>query len=146
MRSKKIFLKNKIVNHLTSNGKKGVSEKILLKAIKELQKASTKHSRKLFNLSIILSMPIFKVHKMMRKKRKNKIREIPVIIGSTEARISQSIKFILIALKKKSFKYSHVKLYQEIISITTNDSSAILIKDKIQKNVLLKKHFFYYYR
>lgn len=146
MKYEKIYVKNKIINHLISNGKKNTSEKLLLKTIKELQKTSLKQSKKLVNLAIILSIPVFKVHKMIKKTKKKKIREIPVIISSKKARISLSIKFILTTLKEKSLKYFYIKFYQEIFLNIKNESSAILNKNKIQKNALLKKHFFYYYR
>lgn len=146
MRHERIYVKNKIINHLISDGKKNISEKLLLKAIKELQKTSLKQSEKLINLAIILSIPVFKVHKMVKKTKKKKIREIPVIISSKKARISSSIKFILNALKEKSLKHFYIKFYQEIVSNTKNESLAILNKNKIQKSALLKKHFFYYYR
>lgn len=146
MKHERTYVKNKIINHLILNGKKNISEKLLLKTMKELQKTSLKQSKKLVNLAIILSIPVFKVHKMIKKTKKKKIREIPVIISSKKARISLSIKFILIILKEKSLKYFYIKFYQEILLNIKNESSAILNKNKIQKDALLKKHFFYYYR
>ena len=146
MKHEKINVKNKIINHLILNGKKETSEKLLLNTVKELQKNLLKQSKKLINLAIVLSIPVFKVHKILKKTNKKRIREVPVIISSKKTRISLSIKFILSVLKKKNLKYFYIKFYQEIILNIKNESPAILIRNKIQKDALLKKHFFYYYR
>ena len=103
MKYKKIKLKNKIINHLISNGKKEISEKILLKSFKELQKHSVKKSAKILKLALIYSTPIFKLHKITNKKlkkRNKKPREIPAFISNQNSRISLAIKLILKSIKK----------------------------------------------
>lgn len=72
MKNYQLDIKNKIINHLTINGKKNKGEKILLKAFKELQESSNKQSKELIKFAIILSTPIFKLHKISQKKRKKK--------------------------------------------------------------------------
>lgn len=146
MKYKKIKLKNKIINHLISNGKKEISEKILLKSFKELQKSSKKQPEKLIKLALIFSTPVFKIYKITNKKRKKKIKEVPTIINTKKARISLAIKFILTTLKTKKSNYFYIKLHNEIFLTLKNEGSAIQIKNKIQKQALLNKHFFYFYR
>lgn len=141
-----INVQSKIINHLILNGKKETGRKVLLKALKELQKISKKQSKKLINLSIILSTPVFKIHKIVKKKKKKKIVEIPVIINSKKAKISLAIRFILSTLKKKKTSYFYTKLCDEVIFNIYNNGSSTQFKNNIQKQVLTRKHFFYYYR
>jgi ribosomal protein S7 len=145
MKNQKI--KNKIINHLTLNGNKKTSEKILLKSFKELQKSSKKQSKKLIELAIIFSTPIFKIHKITNKKRKKKkIREIPTLITAKKARISLAIKFILNTLKSKKSNGFYTEFNKEILLNVKNEGAAIQLKNEVQKQVVLKKHFFSYYR
>ena len=147
MKDRKIKIKNKIINHLMLDGVKETSEKILLKSFKELQKSSKKQSKKLIELAIIFATPIFKVHKITNKKRKKKnIKEIPTIIATKRAKISLAIKFILTTLKNKKSNYFYKEFNKEILLNVKNEGSAIQIKNEVQKQVLLKKHFFSYYR
>lgn len=146
MKHKKIELKNKIINHLILNGKKETGEKILLKSFKELQKSSKKQPKKLIKLALIFSTPIFKIYKITIKKKKKKIKEIPTIINTKKARISLAIKFILATLKNKKSNYFYIKLHNEILLNLKSEGSAVQIKNKIQKQALLNKHFFYFYR
>ena len=146
MKHKKIELKNKIINHLILNGKKETGEKILLKSFKELQKSSKKQPKKLIKLALIFSTPIFKIYKITIKKKKKKIKKIPTIINTKKARISLAIKFILATLKNKKSNYFYIKLHNEILLNLKSEGSAVQIKNKIQKQALLNKHFFYFYR
>jgi len=147
MQKTKVEIKNKIINHLLVDGKKKTSEKSLLKSFKELQKQSTKNSKKLTQLAILLALPIFKVHKIANKKKRNKqVREIPAFILKERARVSLAIKFILASIKKRTPNKFYIKLKQEILLNSQNKGEAILMKDELQKQVLLKKRFFRYYR
>jgi small subunit ribosomal protein S7 len=147
MTNKKIDIKSKIINHLMLDGRKKTSEKILLKSFKELQKYSKKQPKKLVELAIIFSTPIFKIHKIMNKKRKKKnIKEIPTLITTKKARISLAIKFILNTLKNKRSNSFYLEFHKEILTHMKNEGSAIQVKNETQKQALLKKHFFSYYR
>ena len=146
MKHKKIELKNKIINHLILNGKKETGEKILLKSFKELQKSSKKQPKKLIKLALIFSTPIFKIYKITIKKKKKKIKKNLNIINNKKARISLAIKFILATLKNKKSNYFYIKLHNEILLNLKSEGSAVQIKNKIQKQALLNKHFFYFYR
>jgi small subunit ribosomal protein S7 len=147
MQKSKIEIKTKIINHLLKNGEKKTSENALLKSFKELQKQSSKNSKKLAQLAIIYSLPIFKLHKItQKKKRKKQVREIPAFILKEKARISLAIKFILASTKKKTSSNLYIQLKEEILSNSQNKGDAIKVKDELQKQVSLKKRFFRYYR
>lgn len=142
-----VSIKNKMLNHLLLDGKKKTSEKILLQSFKELQKFSVKQPKKLMQLAVVCCTSVFKVHEQIRTNRKKKqLREIPTIIVSKKARISLAIKFILRNLKHKNLNCFYAKFYTEILSAVDNEGSAIQIKNKIQKQLLIKRHFFFYYR
>lgn len=148
---KKIVINKKLVNHLMINGEKKTSETIFLKSIKKLHKNSKKQPKKILQLAIINSSPIFKLHRISNKKKikksKNrKVREIPAFLSNTLTRESMAIKFILSAVKKQKLKIFNLKLKEEIILAAKNKSNSIDLKTELQKQVLSKKHFFRYYR
>ena len=142
-------IKNKMINHLMISGRKETGEKILLKSLKEIQRDSKKQSQELLKLGIMYSTPTFKLHKITNKKQKRrnkKVRTIPSFISDKNARISLAIKFILITLRKKKYKSCHIKLKQELIANALYKGSAIQIKNELQKQVLVNKHYFSYFR
>ena len=142
-----VSIKSKILNHLLLDGKKKTSEKILLQSFKELQKFSAKQPTELLQLAVVCCTSVFKVLKQIRKNRKKKhVREIPTIIISKKARISLAIKSILRGLKNKNLNGFYVKFYTEILSTVHNEGQAVHIKTEIQKQLLIKKHFFFNYR
>jgi ribosomal protein S7 len=147
MKKLKLEIKSKIISHLLVNGEKKTSENSLLKSFKELQKQSNKSTKKLVQLAIMYSLPIFKLHKMtQKKKRKKQVREIPAFILNEKARISLAIKFIIASVKKKTADHFHVKLKHEILLNSQNKGDAASVKSELQKQVLLKKRFFRFYR
>lgn len=146
MQQKKINIKNKIINHLTCNGKKETSQKILLKTLKELQKTSLTQSNRLINLSIMHVTPIFKIHKIIKKRKKKHTLEIPVIINSNKSRLSLAIKFLLSPINNTKKDNFYIQFSKEILSSVYNEESSPQLKNNIQKQALAKKHLFYYYR
>ncbi len=144
-------IKTKLINHLTLNGKKETGERNFLESVKELQKNSTKRSSKIFQLALVHSTPIFKLHKIKLKKKKksknNRFREIPGFLKNRTSRISLALKFILKNAKKnlEHFNYNQ-NLSKEILICSKNKGESVRIKSELQKSVLSKKHFFKYYR
>jgi len=142
------MIKDKITNHLTLNGNKRTSEKVLIKSIKKTQKESKKSVKKLIQLAIINTTPVFKVHKISnkkRKKKKNKVREIPTFISNSNARISLAIKLILLSLRKKKRNSSTI-IKNEIMQNSKNEGTSVQKKDELQKKALLHKRYLSYYR
>ena len=145
---KKLELKNKLLNHIMVNGNKKTSEKILLKSFKKLQKDSQKQSKKIFQLAIINSTPIFRLHTFkMKKKRKKKIKEIPAFISNKSNRTSLAIKFLLSkTLENKQLNFFFNKFKKEILLTSQQKGSTIESKNNLQKQILLKKRLFSFYR
>ena len=141
-------IKSRLINHLTLNGKKETSEKNLLKSVKELQKNSNKCSNKIFQIAIIYSTPIFKLHKMkLRKRKKKRVREIPGFLQQRTTRISTALKFIIKNSKKSSKYFTYSKnLSNEILTFSKTKGENQMLKKESQKSVLAKKRFFKYYR
>lgn len=129
------------------DGKKSISEKIVLQSFKELQKFSRKQSTKLVQLAIIYSMPIFKIHKHINKNRKKKYaKEIPILVISRKTRVSLAIKFILKNMQHDKLSCFYARFCAEILSTSQNEGFTVQVKNEVQKQVLLKKHFFFYYK
>ena len=143
-----IEIKNKLINHLLTKGKKSKSEKIVLKSFKTLQLDSKKSSKKLFQLALISNTPIFKINTITQKKRKKKKQKtkiIPAFIFHKSSRISFSIKFITKIAKKKNQSLLQ-KLPEEILLSSQNKSQSIETKQETQKQVFSNRHLFKYYR
>lgn len=141
-----MMIKKKLINHLTLNGSKIKGEKIFKESIKKIQKESTKSLKKVVQLSIINSTPIFKLHRISNKKRKKKkIKEIPSFIKNLNYRVSLSIKLILTSLKIKTKKIS-TKIKNEILQDLKSDKLSIQKKNELQKKASLNKRYFRYYR
>jgi ribosomal protein S7 len=148
MYKKKIQIKNKLINHITINGEKKTSEKLLLKSVKKLQKSSKKQVKALLQLCILNSTPIFKLHTSSNKKQKKrhkKVREMPTFIVRPEIRTSLSIKFIL-SNKEKVSKNFYSELTKKILLTTQPKSGSISLKNELQKKILLNRRYLTYYR
>ena len=142
-----MFTKDKIANHLTQQGKKTKGEKILNKSIKELQKNSKKQTKKLIQLSLILSSVIFKIRTITNKKnrpKKNRIR--PSFIANQNKRFSFAIKLIVLKARENYTSYFYNQLKDEFFSTAQFKSYLIKTKKDLEKQALKKKHLFKYYR
>jgi ribosomal protein S7 len=108
-------LKSLFINHLTLKGKKHLSEKILSKTIKRIQKTSLKNHKSLLKLLIIKTTPVIKI-KQINRHRKKKLVEFPYILKKS-SRYTQSIKNIIknsgikTIQKKIDLKLTHEFLY-----------------------------------
>lgn len=148
-KKERIEIKNKLINHLCIHGKKGKSEKIVCKSIKTLQATSKKSSKKLLQLALISSAPVFKINtftQKKRKKKKQKAKLIPAFISSKMSRISFAIKLIVTATRKKRTSSISQNLSEEVLSSAQNKSFSIELKKDTQKQVFLNRHLFKYYR
>ena len=136
-------IKDKLVNFLMINGNKKTSEKLLIKSFKKLQKDSQKQSSKLVQLALINSTPILKLHvHKIKKKRKKKIKEIPVFISNINHRTSSAIKLIISNKNNKTNKFFN-ELKEEILLASQKKGLGIETKANTQKQivVLKKKNF-----
>lgn len=147
----KLNIKNKFTNHIMLSGRKQNSEKNLLKSFKKFQQSSKKQTKKIFQLALIYSTPIFKLHensnKKLKKRKRSKIRSIPAFMQKPLTRISLGIKYILDNIvRKKTQNVFYNKLYQEILLTSKTKGNNLEIKKETQKKTLLNKRYFKYYR
>ncbi len=136
-------LKRKTVNHILKSGKKQVSEKILKKSLKSVQKVQKKSHNKILKLAICNSMPTFRIIKLKRRKS---LLEIPAYISSYEYRTSWGLKYLTKALTSNSNNIFYKQLKNEILSNASSTIETAKPKDEVQKNVLKKKKYFKHYR
>ena len=143
-----LSLKTKLLNHLTKNGEKKTSEKILLKSFKKLQKDSSKPTKDILKTALVLSTPVFKVHVIENKKQRKKnrkIKKIPYFIVNNNSRISLAIKFIMKSIDDKS-KPLYSKLQNEILLASQQKGDSINFKKELQKQVIANKKYFNFYK
>lgn len=143
-----IELKKKLTNHITKSGKKFTSEKAVTRSFKAAQKSQKKNHGKVAKLSLINTIPIFKIVKLTNKKRRNKsIREIPTLVSNYKARVSLGLKYLIKTVNAQSTKSTfYEKFKSELISGATLGNNAIAIKDNIQTKALAEKKYFRFYR
>ena len=143
-----LSLRAKLLNHLTKNGEKKTSEKILFKSFKKLQKDSIKPTKDILKTALVLSTPVFKVHVIENKKQRKKnrkIKKIPYFIVNNSSRISLAIKFIMKSIQNKS-KSLYSKLQNEILLTSQQKGDSINFKKELQKQVLTNKKYFNFYK
>lgn len=144
---KKIEIQNKLTNYLIINGKKNKSEKIICKIFKILQQKLKKSSKKLLQFALVLNLPLFKIHKITKKKiKKQKTKVIPAFICSKISRLFFSIKFITSVVKKKNNKTFLKSFIEKILEFSKTNTEITITKIEIQKQVFVNRHLFKYYR
>ena len=140
----------KLINYSQLNGKKRLSENLLLKTLKDLQKVSKKNYKKFLKLCLIYITSIFKLNTLLNTKNKKKKKIIEknsfIVIKKKKTRTSTAVKFISKIAKNGKANFYNKKLCNEILSVLKNESSIIKIKNDWQEKVVLKKHIFSYYR
>ena len=143
-------LQNKLINHVTKNGKKQKSEKNIAKSFKATQKSQKKNHGKLTKLSILNTIPIFKIVKLTNKKRRKKsVKEIPTLVSNYNSRVSLSLKYLIKTTnsatlsKQKTFL---TKFKNELLLGAKSENQAHTIKQNFQTKALTEKKYFRYYR
>lgn len=147
MKKEKIELTTKILNHLTKHGKKIKSEKILLQSIKSLQQNLKKQSKKITQLAVVLSSPVFKfavTTKKKHKKKKNKIT--PTFVTNGQIRNSLAIRLIIKETRTSRTLHFYQTLSQNIIKTCNLTGSIINEINAAKKKILLNKRLFKYYK
>ena len=136
-------LKTKIVNSFMINGEKKTSEKILLKALKSLQKSTNKNSKYLLQLFLINSTSTFKLNEQVVKKGKRKVtKSTPSFILDDSLRISTSLKSIKKVLRRSKQSNSfYSRLAEEIAASIELKGQVVEKKNELQKQILLNKRY-----
>lgn len=139
---KKFKLKEKIINHLMTNGKKRTSENIFLKCLKYFQKISNKNYKNIIKLGITNATPTFLLKTVTKKKKRKKKETIIPFLPKKKIRISHAIKTIIketTKQKKNVIKKHYTNLTLEILLSAKKESETIKKKIEIQKEVIQKK-------
>merc|ERR1712154_448982 len=140
-KKKTLALKNKIINVFMKNGNKNISEKILLKSSKLLQKSSKKPSQHLIQLAIINTALTFKLNEQIVKKGKRKSKKIiPLFIIKDSFRIMTSLKSIKTNVYKNKSS-ANKNLAKDILSFSFLKDQRIEQKTKLQNQILLNKRY-----
>ena len=142
-KSKTIALKNKMVNVFMRNGNKHISEKMLLKSSKLLQKSSKKNFQHLVQLAVINTTSTFKLSEQVMKKGKRKSKKVtPSFIIKDSLRIMTSLKCIKTTVcKSKSSVNLYKNLAKEILAFSSLKGQLIEQKTKLQTQILLNKRY-----
>lgn len=100
----------KLTSHIQLNGKKFLTEVIVLKMSKNLQKYSNKNFKNLINLVLILSMPVFKTDALAKNQQK---KQKFLVLHKNKVRIFSTIKLLFQAIKKENIQIFFIKRYYQ---------------------------------
>lgn len=140
-------LKKKLLNHILKSGKKQITEKILTKSFKSIQKSQKKSHSNLVKLAIVNITPMFRVIKLRNKRRKKKsIKEIPAFLSNYIYRTSWGLKYLVQTSSLKSKNVFFTQLKNEILLNATFEGAAIAFKNELQSRALPKRKYFRHYR
>ena len=136
-----------MLNHILKSGKKQISEKILTKSFKSIQKSQKKSYNEIIRLAILNSTPMFRVIKLKNKRRKKKsIKEIPAFLSNYTYRTSWGLKYLIKTSTLKTSNVFYNQLKHEILSNALSDGNAVTLKNELQNKALPKKKYFRHYR
>jgi ribosomal protein S7 len=141
--------KDKFINHLLKSGNKKTCESTILKTFKNIQKLSNKSFKKIIQLAIINSTPIFRIITLRNKKNKKKQlnKKVPVFVFQNFERISWGLKYCLYFTKEFFSLKLYKKLGQEILlNAQNNKGDAEKMKIEFHKNAIVNKRFLKYFR
>lgn len=134
-----VNFRKSISNHLLLHGKKSKCEAFFFKALKLIQKSSIKNSQLIIKLSIINSLSIINVKKLIKKKGKQKfIQEIPFVLSKNK-RISLSIKRALPVVIKN--KLLTIFKFLQIEYMLNSKTCIKKTKDSAEQEFLTKKKY-----
>ena len=134
------LIKNLLLNHLMKNGSKNLSEKLLIKIVKLIQKnLYYKNFEGLIKLSLINSSPHIFLKKLKRRKKVS--LEVPFLLKNS-IRISYGIKFILKEfLSHKNSLLLTNKIYRAFLESSSFKGFCIKNIDELHKKAFINKKF-----
>ena len=132
-------IKKSFLNLLMFNGNKKISEKILLKTLKNIQKKfNKKKSLDIVKIGLVNSSPVFFLKNI--KRRKKRTVEFPFLLSSS-LRTFYGINFIIANCKNKKQGRFFQKLEEELILSAQNTGLSIKRKKDLYAESVLKKKF-----
>ena len=146
-KNEKLKIKDRVLNIIMKNGNKKTVEKNFLKVLKQIQKNSNKKHSNIFLLSIKNNSSSLKMNKQKQKRGKRKTtKDVPVFVKEY-IRLNLSFKLMLSnSIKKIETANLCSKLYKEILESSMLKSKSFEQKTELQKQVLLKKKYFFKFR
>lgn len=143
-------LRKKLINNVTQDGKKQTSEKNVAKSFKAAQKSQKKNHGKITKLSVLNTIPIFKIIRLTDKKRRKKsIREIPTLVSNYNSRVSLGLKYLIKSVNSSTPNKENTFLKNfknELIAGAETENQAVTIKQNFQMKAVNEKKYFRYYR
>lgn len=140
-------LKKKLINHVTKNGKKHQSEKVIHKSFKAVQKSQKRNHGKIIKLSLINTIPTFKLIKLTDKKRRKKsIKEIPALVSSYKSRVSLGLKNFIKTIANEHNAAFFEKFKNELLLGAFSETRTVTTKNNSQVKALTEKKYFRFYR
>nr|WAQ70083.1 hypothetical protein [Rhizosolenia setigera] len=135
----KKHLKTFFLTVLMLNGKKNITEKILLKKIKLFNKLTKKNFNSIITVSLKNNYPLLF---RLNLKRRNRLIPIPILIKSSK-RIRYLFKIFAIQYKKKSKSNISIDnyLFSEFLDSSKNIGSLKKINENEYQNCFLNKTF-----
>ena len=134
MKDKEMKIKDKVFNHLMSNGKKEICEIEVIKLLKFLQKESKKNNVDLIKLGVVNSAFTIQLRQVRKKSRKVP-KEFPFVL-KRKSRVASGVKFMTEALNRKS--RANLLLYAE------KKAELFKAKEITQKQALSKKKYIFF--
>jgi ribosomal protein S7 len=134
MKDKEMKIKDKVLNHLMSNGKKEICEIEVIKLLKFLQKESRKNNVDLIKLGVVNSACTIQL-RQVRKKSRKVLKEFPFVL-KRKARVASGVRFMTETLNRKS--RANLLLYTE------KNPELFEAKEITQKQALSKKKYIFF--
>lgn len=130
-----MFKKN-LYNTIMKNGKKHISEKIILKVLKSLHK-TPKNCQNVFKVSVLNSSPVVFLKQIKRKRKQ--IKEFPFIL-KPNLRSSYGLKNLIKVCRQEKKKF-YLNLHKEILNSSKKLGKSFEFKNEVHQNAFLKKKF-----
>lgn len=131
--------KNRLLNHITTNGNKRTSEKLLLKTLKLMQ---TTHQKKDFEaivqISLINSSPSLYIKQIKRRRRH--VVEFPFLL-SPKLKIAYALKGLVSNTRKNPSKAFYKSFNLELVDSSRKTSSTYKQKIDLHKTGFIKRKF-----
>jgi ribosomal protein S7 len=135
----KLTIQNKLTNYIMQDGEKQISEKLLLKSYKLVQKAQKKKNfKEIFKLALVNSSPFFYIKQIQRKKKK--ALEFPFLLKNS-LKLHYGIKVILLSARIKSTFSFYKKCSLEIINSSKLMSEGVKKKKETYKTAFFTKRY-----
>ena len=143
----KVFLKEKLTNMLMKHGNKRVSEKIVNKGLKLVQKADKKNQANLMKQVLVRISYPFKIQDRVLKKGRKKSRiQVPTFHFDARLRYASSLKLLAKKILEKHSENSSITLSNKILSVIKKEGTIIDAKTRLQENLSLNKRYLFHFR